>query len=266
MGQRLRDPWRAPNVVRIGGIARGKRASLVDPIHVIPTRNMFAERNPQPNGERGSLKWIQALVGDNSALLTDAAREAANRPAAWTVDWVSPRRADEWAEYRDAGFLKTLRLPKLIEELPRTWPRGGPQWDALGIASDGTRVLVEAKAHAAELQSTCGAGGDSLALIGRTLDATKAGWGVANDRDWLSPYYQYANRLAHLEFLRARDVPTLLLFVYFVGDQEMRGPQSKEEWAKALDGVYSHLGLVGDLGSRGVANVFIPVEALAGVV
>jgi hypothetical protein len=230
------------------------------------TRTMFAERYPQPEGARGSLRWIQALVGDKPALLTDAVREVGGRPGEWTVDWVSPRREDEWAEYRDAGFLKLLRLPHLIDELPRVWPRGGPQWDALGVASDGTRVLVEAKAHVAELQSTCGAGADSLALIGRTLDATKASWGVAHDRDWLSPYYQYANRIAHLEFLRTREVPTMLLFVYFVGDQEMAGPRSADEWRTALNDVYDRLGLTGDLGARGVANAFISVEHLSVVV
>jgi hypothetical protein len=226
---------------------------------------MFAERNPQPDGERGSLKWIQTLVENHPAMLTDAARAAADRAAEWTVEWLSPRRDDSWSEYRDTGFLTTLRLPKLVDDLEQFWPRGGPQWDALGVASDGTRVLVEAKAHVAELQSKCGAGAVSLAQIQAAMDTTKASWGVGANHDWLAPYYQYANRLAHLQFLQQRGINAMLIFVYFVGDEDMRGPTTSDEWKAALKPLYAHLGLSGEVGSRGIVNVFLPVATIASV-
>jgi hypothetical protein len=72
----------------------------------------------------------------------------------------------------------------------------------------------------------------------------------------------YANRLAHLTFLREQGVKAWLVFVYFYGDSEMSGPTSPEEWTNRFDAVHKHLGYEGDLSSRGVVNVFIPVDAL----
>jgi hypothetical protein len=72
----------------------------------------------------------------------------------------------------------------------------------------------------------------------------------------------YANRLAHLTFLREQGVKAWLVFVYFYGDSEMSGPMSPEEWTNRLGAVHKHLGYEGDLSSRGVVNVFIPVDAL----
>lgn len=205
------------------------------------------------------------LVEDHPDFLTNVARKAAGHDAAWTIDWLSPRRSDDWAEYRDAGFLTTLHLPELVEDLATFWPRGGPQWDALGLASDGTRVLVEAKAHVAELRSTCGAGADSLKQIRAAMDRTKARWGAESSHDWTAPFYQYANRLTHLDFLQQHGVKAILLFVYFVGDRDMRGPDRQEEWEAALAQVYTHLGVSGDLSTRGVVNAYLILDTVTAV-
>jgi hypothetical protein len=88
------------------------------------------------------------------------------------------------------------------------WPQTGnvPNWDAVGHLesnSDNECLLVEAKAHVEELHSSCGAskkGG--LDTIRTALEGTITASGSAAEiDDWLSPYYQYANRLAHLHFL-----------------------------------------------------------------
>lgn len=93
---------------------------------------MFRQRAPQAVGSRGSLKWIQRLVNGNPSLLTDAIRTATAGPAGWNVDWRSPLRDDEWAEYRDEGMLLRLDPPQLTESLSAFWPACGPQWDGLG--------------------------------------------------------------------------------------------------------------------------------------
>ncbi len=226
---------------------------------------MFRERTPQPIGTRGSLKWMQRLVNENPSLLTDPVRAATARPADWNIEWLSPLRNDEWAEYRDAGMLRTLGQPQLADSLSSFWPAGGPQWDGLGRASDGSCILVEAKAHLAELSSSCGAGSTSLAQIRAALDATKPSYGTTADHDWLNGYYRYANRLAHLEFLRRSGLNAYLVFLYFVVDSDMSGPQSADEWKSNLSAVYTHLGLNGDTAARGVVNVFLPVASLSGL-
>ncbi|MEO5589385.1 MAG: hypothetical protein ABIS03_07345 [Gemmatimonadaceae bacterium] len=224
------------------------------------------QRVPQYAGTRGSLKWIQRLVELNPSVLTDAIRAGIGEAPDWTVDWVSPRQRDQWAEYRDAGFLLQLDLPGLIPDLKAFWPPGGPQWDALGKTSGKTSgkgvVLVEAKAHLDELTSNCGAGEKSRIRIDAALALTKTKLSAPDGADWTYRYYQYANRLAHLEFLRSKGVRSWLVFLYFYGDAEMGGPMSPEEWTEQLGAVYRYLGYKGGLLSRGVVNVFLPVEAL----
>jgi hypothetical protein len=62
--------------------------------------------------------------------------------------------------------------------------------------------------------------------------------------DWDGVYYQYANRLAHLHFLRSLNrVPAYLVFVYLLNDAEMNGPKTAEEWAGALRLVHAQLGI-----------------------
>jgi hypothetical protein len=222
----------------------------------------FRQRNAQPLGERGSLKWIQHLVGNHPDTLTSAIAAATNRPSTWSVEWVSPLPSDEWAEYRDAQFLLKLGRPELIADLESFWPSGGPQWDALGKSTDNGVVLVEAKAHFAELTSKCGAGDESVTKIKATLNATKPQFGAREDTDWLQPYYQYSNRLAHLKFFATRGIPALLVFVYFYGDTGMPGPKSAHEWKASLESVHRHLGFSGDLSQSGVVNLFISVPAL----
>ncbi len=218
------------------------------------------QRVPQQLGSRGSLKWIQRAIEGEPALLGDAIRAAISEETDWTVEWISPRKHDQWAEYRDAGFLVHLDRRDLIPSLKSFWPPGGPQWDALGKGSGGEVILVEAKAHFAELSSDCGAGEKSRVLIDRALSRTKETLGAPASADWSRQYYQYANRLAHMTFLREQGVKAWLVFLYFYGDSDMGGPMTASEWAERLAVVHSHLGYHGDLLAKGVVNVFLPVE------
>jgi len=226
----------------------------------------FKQRVPQEVGARGSLKWIQRLVETNPALLTDAIRAFGGDDAEWTIDWLSPRRKDDWAEYRDAQFLVKVGLPQHQEALAAFWPAGGPQWDALGLSSSKEVILVEAKAHFDELTSHCGAGKGSRVLIDAALSTTKTALGIAVDANWLSPYYQYANRLAPIQFLQTLGVKARLAFVYFYGDTDMRGPMSPSEWKQRLATVKAQLGIVRPLADLGVLDIFIPVQALGAAV
>jgi hypothetical protein len=123
------------------------------------------------------------------------------------------------------------------------WPQSGTQqnWDAVGqVKIDGADewLLVEAKAHLGEIESHCGAkesGG--LPKIRMAFDKLKGTLGVAEDRDWLNGYYQFANRLAVLDFLGQNGIPARLLFIYFVGDKRkdgMRCPEVPGQWQETL--------------------------------
>ena len=222
-------------------------------------------RVPQPDGVRGSLRWIQLLTEHAPGVLTDATRAALGLAPEWTIEWVSPRFNDQWSEYRDSDFLDRLDLARLAPALNAFWPDGGPQWDGLGRSSDGGVVLVEAKAHANELQSSCQASSAaSVERIRKSLHSAQHAFGAERGGDWSVAYYQYANRLAHLSFLRDNGVHARMVFVYFVGDSEMNGPQSREGWTPALAAAYGHLGL--NRTPLNVCNVFIDVTAAPSLV
>lgn len=125
------------------------------------------------------------------------------------------------------------------------WPTRGPQWDALGKTSKGDVLLVEAKAHVAEMCSpSTAAGPESRPRIEATLNAVAQHLGAKTSRaSWTDFFYQIANRIAHLHFLRSNGVPTWLVFVNFLGDKEMEGPTTPEAWEAAYQVAFHVMGL-----------------------
>ena len=189
----------------------------------------------QPVGTKGSLKWIQRAVANRPDILQPTEIGA--------VRWVSPLSNDDFAEYRDGSFLSVLGLEHYASDLKSFWPRGGPQWDALGKTDTGV-VLAEAKAHANELVSPpTEAKAVSRALIERSFGRVKRALGVEPERDWTRNYYQLANRIAHLWFLRNLGVDAHLILVDFLGDSAMNGPSDPGEWGAAYDRAHALLGL-----------------------
>jgi hypothetical protein len=218
-------------------------------------------RVPQKRGEKGSLKRIQGIAEDPQHPVARGIREQLRIQADLTVDWKSPRADDDFSEYRDASFLDALSLRALSPDLRNFWPSRGPQWDALGLISDGRVLLVEAKAHIAEMNSSCEARPRSREMIERAFDSAKKYYAAAGDRDWFRGYYQYANRLAHLQFLRERGIDAHFIGVYFLGDRVMRGPTEIAAWANAIDNCYESLGLLSDSALGFIHHVFVRVAA-----
>jgi hypothetical protein len=194
-------------------------------------------RVEQPSGQRGSLKWIQQGVNLNSAILSDLIRP--KLAGANTINWRSPLASDQHAEYRDAEFLMQIGADQLVSELERFWPSRGPQWDALARCDDGSVLLVESKAHIGELCTTPSqAGAESLEKIQAALDEAASFIGAKPRAPWSSVFYQLANRIAHLYFLRKHGIKAWLVLVNFIGDSEMSGPTSEAEWRAAYQIVW----------------------------
>lgn len=210
----------------------------------------------QPEGARGSLKWIQRAVNVMPRVLVTS-----NSPA---TQWVSPLRDDGWAEYRDAGFLERIGHPELVEALSAFWPARGPQWDALGTRGEQV-VLVEAKAHISEFFSPgTAASPESRRRIAEAFALVQADLGLEPTELWLDRFYQYANRIAHLWFLRNHGVDARLMFVSFIGDDDIGGPRTKEPWEVAFAAADYTLGIGKRHAlSRYIEHVFPDVKALA---
>jgi hypothetical protein len=193
-------------------------------------------RVAQPEGLKGSLKWMQRAVAHRPDLLQPTGLDP--------ITWVSPLRDDQFAEYRDSDFLWKIGLAGLAPMLQAFWPRGGPQWDGLGTTRRGGVVLAEAKAHAGELASPPSqASQASLRQIEAAMDKVKGALGVKAGQIWTGPCYQLAHRIAHLWFLRSFGIDAHLVLVGFLGDDEMGGPHDPEAWHAAYRAAEAGLGL-----------------------
>jgi hypothetical protein len=227
-----------------------------------------ARRN-SGRADKGSRYYLQNLVNDSSETLNLAMLSRSPSLSAYHSDeprWVSPLARQNYREFRDAGFLRSVGLSHLKYSLSRFWPRFGPSWDALAtVAGEADRhgvILLEAKNHFKELgASPCGAKGHSLEKIGGSLSFVKNALGVGESANWLGKYYQYANRLAHLHWLCSEGIPAWLVFLYFIGDREQQGPDSEAGWRCDLDEVRIALRLpeYHALSDR-IIDVFMPVD------
>ena len=131
------------------------------------------------------------------------------------IDWRSPLKSDDYAEYRDEDFLKKLGiLNKMKCPLSDFWPDNGPQWDALGVSGDEI-ILVEAKANIPEMVNPgTRARTESKRKIRNSLDKVKKYLNINNNIDWTGTFYQYVNRIAHLYYLREiNKIKANLLFI-----------------------------------------------------
>lgn len=214
--------------------------------------------------EKGSKRWIQVAVNDKPAILNSAILESLRLPGQTGIQWASPLEP-RYREHRDLAALKVIQAPPLRVGLDSFWPRRGPVWDALGHASTGDLLFVEAKAHIAEAASPRSkATPASYSLIQKSLEQVRARLAPRSRADWAGTFFQYANRLAHLWFYREKNrLPAHLVFVYFLNAREVDGPERREEWEAALTLLHAALGLGRRHALRHfVHDVFIDVDQL----
>ncbi|MFO1267308.1 MAG: hypothetical protein U1F67_11375 [Rubrivivax sp.] len=158
---------------------------------------------------------------------------------------MSPVAADEYAEYYDQSFLSLLGVDDTKAPLQTFWPSSGPRWDGLARTSGGKLILIEAKAYIAEaVDFGSKASSASLELIERSLTEAKAAYRARADAVWIRPFYQYANRLAHLYYLRnLLGADAYLLFVCITDAPDVSAPASAAEWRGAHAAIETALGL-----------------------
>ncbi len=209
--------------------------------------------------KKGSKLWIQILVNLcqgwelKTAILKEANKNAGN--PLQDIQWLSPLKADDYREYRLNQAIpkeKELQFPIGIFDF---WPKNQPQWDALAWATDaaGKKILllVEAKAHPQETESSCTAADDSTSekLIKKSMQAAKDGLPHAGDIPlsvWLNDYYQLGNRLTFLHFLRQAHQQQKIAFgvklvlINFVNDHT-HIPTSITDWEAHNDAMFTKM-------------------------
>ena len=169
---------------------------------------------------------------------------------AQSVDWRNHHPAK--GEWKRLDFLPKSSVAR--KGWKEFWPTSGGQhnWDAVGrilVEDRWEWLLVEAKSYPGELRTNCRAKEDNgCPKIKKALNRTKRELGISTRADWLNGYYQYANRIAALNFMMRNDEHGRLLFVYFCGDRfppekGVNCPINEEGWSKALIEQGEHLGL-----------------------
>jgi len=219
-------------------------------------------RKAEGLAKKGSQMWLQSVVNETPDVLNAQIITQLNLPETEIISWLSPLAADDFAEYQDQAFLDRLQIKLPNVSLKDFWPTRGPVWDGLARSTSGKVFLIEAKSHIAEIVSPgTAAGPKSLAMIQQSLTETKKYLGVGAKQDWSASFYQYTNRLAHLYLLRVlNNIPAYLLFVHFVNDVDMNGPQSRGEWQGAIKLLHSYLGIGRHKLSRYIADAFVDVK------
>ena len=199
-------------------------------------------RSSQKPATKGSQRWIQYLINDAPHVLNKKIND--HFSGCKNIEWLSPRKEDDYAEYRDNDFFKKLSI-RPIPKWSCFWPRNGPQWDAFGRCKDGTIILIEAKSHVGELTSNNRAKSDlSISMINEAFNQTKKYYNVSSEKNWNSEYYQYANRIAAHYFLNEKlKKSAKLVFLYFANDKTIDSPLSPEGWGKVIQSVNNQLGL-----------------------
>lgn len=199
----------------------------------------------RPMAKKGSKKWIQLAVNDYPSVLFDLLIPELH-PKPTKINWRSPLRSDGFSEYRDKKFIDYLGLKLEDRPLKSFWPSRGPRWDALAETDMSQVLLVEAKAHKAEIREQgTDASGESKDRIDCSLKETQLFLDADLSVDWSEyPFYQYANRLAHLYLLtELNGIDAYLLMIYFLNDCEMGGPNSPTIWRKAIQSFREEMGL-----------------------
>ncbi len=217
----------------------------------------------QTKGTKGSLKWIQEVANNKPLLLDKPVKYFIEADKEQKIEWLSPKADDNYAEYRDQAFLDLLGIKQTKTKLKDFWPNRGPQWDALGRLGNEAYFLVEAKAHVSEIISSSQAKSPgSRSPLKKSMNKTQKYLGLKPQLDLTQGFYQYANRLAHLYFLRVlNNIPAYLIFIYFINDHT-HIPTSKAEWTGALQLMHSFLGGQNHKLSKYVIDVFIDVKKI----
>jgi hypothetical protein len=192
-------------------------------------------RRSRPLNTTRSELWLRKLINNNSDLLNDYLINNQIIHKSESIEWLSPIAKDDFAEYYDEEFMDRLNINKNTLQIPLRdfWPKSGPRWDGLGRTNTNKYFLIEAKAYIEEsVDYSTGATSElSIDLINTSISNTKSYYSNSKKAYWHMPFYQYANRLAHLYYLKElNQLNAYLIFIYFCNAPDVDRPTNKDEW------------------------------------
>ena len=152
----------------------------------------------------------------------------------------------------DRELLNLEFIPELDGKWKGYWMcgRGGINWDAVGIAADGTYILVEAKAHLPEMKNSAGGGKRALEhnteMIAKFIEKHHIN---STAEAWCKDFYQLANRLVITDFLEEKKYKVKLLYVLFENgfeyNRDKSDSASEKEWNDEMERELSEMKIKG---------------------
>lgn len=223
----------------------------------------------------GSQWHLLRYLGYHRQRLNDTIREqVGGRAIEWLdfpfSEWIDPL----WQDRELVGLEFIANHVHAALAWTKFWPQQGTfhNWDAIAkITYDSHEewLLVEAKATVGEMRSSCRATNPvSLDTIQAAFDAARPSFGAdaISSTAWLTPFYQYCNRLTMLHFLQQACQPIVrarMLFIYFYGDMNpgQECPQSAAAWQPSITAMHKAIGVTPDSGLMNrVHHVYLPVN------
>jgi hypothetical protein len=182
-------------------------------------------------------------------------------------------------EHTGISFLPLELQNKTLENWKNYWPQGGslPSWDAVLYCSPVVPhsplkdqwVIIEAKANLEEgIEKGTGAKNEeSIKKIESAFKATQKRFNINTENSWLDKYYQFANRLAFVNFMLDNGIECSLLNIYFINGFVHKDRETKEliedksvksvsEWHKVINDEYAYLG-INDYAKKYISEIFV---------
>lgn len=152
-----------------------------------------------------------------------------------SIIWLSPLENKHFKEYQLNQIAKKYPKETNLGNFDWSWwpSTRQPQWDAIGVAPDGTLVIVEAKAHTSEMESDgTKAKPESKKIIKELIESV-----MGTDSVWMKTYYQTANRYLFLDKLLKANKKVHLVFLNFLNDVTLI-PEDQSKWDSYLDNMH----------------------------
>lgn len=174
-------------------------------------------------------------------------------------------------EKKGLSFLENdSNYDSILSKWKNEWPQSGNlmNWDLVGFTVQDdikTWILVEAKAHKGELMQNCEASSVvSKKKIEKSLmdTAENNGIKILPDKSWTKNYYQLANRIFVLDFLKRCGIKAKLINIYFIGDMishTRKSPENEDAWLTEINKMKKYLNIKDTL-SNDILDLFLDVD------
>jgi hypothetical protein len=187
----------------------------------------------------------------------------------WLYNPKKDGKASQDCEYTGIDFFPDDIKKLLDDNWKKYWPQTGtPQnWDAILHFYEEAEpeladkwIIVEAKAHLDELNTSSGATNqNSIQMIDSAFEATRKRFNINTHNNWREHYYQFANRLAFVNFMLDNNIKCSFLNIYFINgwpNDPAKNVTDEASWRRKIEDEYSYLGIT-DEAKQYIQEVFI---------